>query len=179
MKPIYSRFWFGSTGFLNINKEQMNNDLEFFHDCNTKQEGLYTDDVVSLLQSPNVDDNEKAKEMIKIRTDNDFYLQCHIMAYLYNIKICYLGIQSANENDLFFDSIIFPNEMPKSDSSENPFFLSSTITVTFLTYTPPNNEYCHTILTKKSLVISNFLHHENHPEVQKRRLLVYKKRFLT
>ena len=102
MKPIYSRFWFGSTGFLDINEEQMNSDLEFFHDYNTKQEGLYTDDVVSLLQSPNVDDNEKAKEMIKIRTDNDFYLQCHIMAYLYNIKIRYLGIQSANENDLFF-----------------------------------------------------------------------------
>ena len=73
MKPIYSRFWFGSTGFLDINEEQMNSDLEFFHDCNMKQEELYTDDVVSLLQSPNVDDNEKAKEMIKARTDNDFY----------------------------------------------------------------------------------------------------------
>ena len=57
MKPIYSRFWFRSTGFLTINEEQMNSDLEFFHDCNTKQEELYTDDVVSLLQSPNVDDN--------------------------------------------------------------------------------------------------------------------------
>ena len=63
--------------------------------------------------------------------------------------------------------------MLKSDSSENPFFLSSTITVTFLTYTlpPPMNGYCHTIPTKKYLVISSFLHHENHPEVQKRRVI--------
>ena len=109
--------------------------------------------------------------MIKVRTDNDFYFQCYIMAYLYNMKICYLGIQSANKNNLYFDSIIFPNEMPKSNSSENPFFLSSTVTVTFLTYIPPNDEYCYTIPTKKSLVISNFLHHENHLEVLKRRVI--------
>ena len=31
--------------------------------------------------------------------------------------------------------------------------------------------YCHTIPTKKSLVISNFLHHENHLEVLKRRVI--------
>ena len=183
MKQIHSRFYFGFTGkILTMNDEQMKIDLECFHDYNTKPEEFYTADVLSLLKSSNVDDIEKAKEMIKVRTDNDFYFQCHIMTYLYNMKICYLGIQSANENDLYFDSIIFPNDMPKSDSSENPFFLSSRVTVTFLTYTPPPpiDGYCHTIPTRKSLVISSFLHLENHLEVKiEELLLVYQKGFPT
>ena len=63
--------------------------------------------------------------------------------------------------------------MLETSLSENLYFPSSEILITFLTYTPlPSMDgYCHTILTKKSLVISNFLHHENHPEVLKRRVI--------
>ena len=63
--------------------------------------------------------------------------------------------------------------MLETNLSENPYFPSSEILITFLTYTPlpPMDGYCHTIPTRKSLVISSFLHHENHPEVQKRRVI--------
>ena len=54
-------------------------DLEFFHNCNNKPEELYTADVLSLLKSSNANDVEKANQMIRVRTNNDFYLQCHIM----------------------------------------------------------------------------------------------------
>ena len=74
---------------------------------------------------------------------------------------------------IFFDSIIFLNNMPETNSSENPYFPSSEILISFITYTllPPMDEYLHTILTKKSLVIPNFLNLENHPKVQKRRVI--------
>ena len=173
MKQIHFRFYFGLTEkILTINEEQMKDDLEFFHDCNTKPEEFYTADVLSLLKSSNADDVEKANQMIWVRTDNDFYFQCHIIAYLYDIKIRYLGVQASN-NDIYFDSIIVTNDMPEIYSSENPYFPNSEITITFLTYKPlpPMDEYLHTIPTKKSLVIPNFLNLENHPEVQKRRVI--------
>ena len=63
--------------------------------------------------------------------------------------------------------------MPETHLSENPYFPSSEISITFLTYTqpPPMDEYLHTIPKKKSLVITNFLNLENYPEVQKRRVI--------
>ena len=93
---------------------------------------MYTDDVIPLLNSSNSDDVAKANEMIKVRTDNDFYLQCYIMAHLYDIKIRYLGVQKAN-NDIYFDSVIYPNKYPETNVSEGAFFPSSVILITFLT----------------------------------------------
>ena len=103
MKEIHTRYISALTQMpiLYADEEQMKSDLAQFHDCNTKPELLYTNDVLSLLNSSNEHDVEKAKEMIQIRTDSDFYLQCHIMAYIYDIKIHYLGVQKANK-DVFF-----------------------------------------------------------------------------
>ena len=168
MKQIHTRYMSGLTQqpFLCTNDEDMEKDFSVFHDCNTKPESLYTDNVLPLLNSSNADDVAKAKEMIKVRTDGDFYLQCHILAHLHDIKIRYLGIQKANK-DIYFDSIIYPKKYPESSSSENPHFPSSVVLITFLTYTPPPpmDASLHTIIFKKSLVISNFLTHEIHPEI--------------
>ena len=91
----------------------MLSDFHFFHDCNTKAEAFYTDDVLSLLKSSNHVDVEKDNNMIKVRIDNDFYLQCYVMEYLFCIPIRYLAYQSGNEH-IYSDSIIYPNQITES-----------------------------------------------------------------
>ena len=154
------------------NEEDMEKDFSVFHDCNKKPESMYTDDILPLLDSSNADDVAKAKEMMIVRTDGDFYLQCHILAHLHDIKIRYLGIQKG-KNDIYFDSVIYLKKYPESSSLENAHFPSSVVLITFLTYTPPPpmNASLHTILFKKYLVIPNYLQHENHPEVLDRRVI--------
>ena len=64
MKQIHSRFYFGLTEILTINEEQMKDDLEFFHDCNTKPEEFYNADILSLLKSSNADNVKKINQII-------------------------------------------------------------------------------------------------------------------
>ena len=75
---LYSRF-IGS--LINSNEplfeeeeETVLYDFQFFHDCITRSESFYTDNVFSLLKSANPVKVKKAKEIIDVRTDNDFYL---------------------------------------------------------------------------------------------------------
>lgn len=58
-----------------------------FHDIPKLSEAMYTDDILSLLKSIDPVTIEKVNNIIKVRTDNNFYLQCHVIAKIFHIAI--------------------------------------------------------------------------------------------
>ena len=82
----------------------------------------------------------------------------------------------------FFYSTIFLDKITESIALEKLTFSRSLVKVTFFTYTPPPpfDGSVHTIITKKSLVYSEFLQFEIHPEIKKEELSqVFQKIFIT
>ena len=79
-----------------IDNNAMKSEFEKFHDYTKYPEEMYTDDVLLLLKSKDQAIIENANKMIQVRTDSDFYLQCHVMAKIFDLTIRYLGDQSSN-----------------------------------------------------------------------------------